>query len=62
MDRTKTYILTYEDDHWECRSEDFQESGTAYDDNYEDTGMAAMLAVAECAGFDIGIIAEELGF
>ena len=65
MDKTKTYILQFneEKNRWEINSNDLQQFGYAYDTCLvnEEKDFAAALAVLDLCGYDLGIIQEELG-
>ena len=65
MDKTKTYILQFneEKNRWEVNSNDLQQFGYAYDTCLvnEEKDFAAALAVLDLCGYDLGIIQEELG-
>lgn len=66
MDKSKEYRLYWieEDNRWVCESDDLQQVGSAYEANIikeDDRDLVAALAVADLAGYDIGIIQEELG-
>ena len=65
MDKTKTYILQFneEKNRWEVNSNDLQQFGYAYDTYLanEEKDLAAALAVLDLCGYDLGIIQEELG-
>lgn len=65
LDKSKKYNLWFDEknDKWVCESEDLQESGAGetFCDNPIEEDLAAVFAVADCAGYDTIILAEREG-
>jgi len=66
LDRTQKYIIEFDEDsqRWFCVREDLQREGSCgiSDLALLDQDIAPALAMMDCAGYDIGIIGEQLGF